>query len=482
VVLRPFGFSSDGSQIWFSLSGNPGDRKMLMPLLGGKPRAFLGEGDITPSWSPDAGRLAYVNNGNGDPLFAADASGGDARRILPAEPGVLHNHNPVWSPDGAWIYFVRGREPTDEMDIWRIASAGGAPERLTNLRAPINYLALVDARTLLYVARGQDRSGPWLWALDVQTRTSRRVSWGLEQYTSLASSRDGRRLVATVARPSTTLWTVPILDHPAEDRDAVRHPVTTAQARAPRFGGSTLFYLSHGANGEGLWRFDDGTATEIWRGDDGVLSEPPSVSPDGRRLAVVVSRARTRQLVIVSVDGTSARTVGSSLELLGATGQSTVEWSLDGTWLITGGILDQSPGLFRIDATDGTATRLTQGQATNPVRSPDGRLIVYTGAFVGGQAPLLAVRPQGTPVPVRRVTVRQGGYRFMPGGSRLVYLPDLQSRNFRLLDLVTGADRPLTRFTDRASLQSFDVTPDGGQIVFDRARENSDIVLIDLER
>jgi len=29
-------------------------------------------------------------------------------------------------------------------------------------------------------------------------------------------------------------------------------------------------------------------------------------------------------------------------------------------------------------------------------------------------------------------------------------------------------------------MQTFDVTPDGKQIVFDRLRENSDIVLIDL--
>ena len=29
-------------------------------------------------------------------------------------------------------------------------------------------------------------------------------------------------------------------------------------------------------------------------------------------------------------------------------------------------------------------------------------------------------------------------------------------------------------------MRTFDVTPDGKQIVFDRAKENSDIVLIDL--
>jgi hypothetical protein len=40
--------------------------------------------------------------------------------------------------------------------------------------------------------------------------------------------------------------------------------------------------------------------------------------------------------------------------------------------------------------------------------------------------------------------------------------------------------RPLTSFTDPAAMRTFDITPDGKQIVFDRLRENSDVVLIDL--
>ena len=32
----------------------------------------------------------------------------------------LHNHYQVWSKDGRWIYFVRGRPATHEMDLWRV--------------------------------------------------------------------------------------------------------------------------------------------------------------------------------------------------------------------------------------------------------------------------------------------------------------------------------------------------------------------------
>jgi serine/threonine protein kinase len=482
VVLRPFGFSNDGSKIWFSLSGNPGDRKMMMPLLGGTPWSFLGEGDVTPSWSPDGGRVAFINNRHGDPMFMADATGADARQILPSEPNVQHNHDPVWSPDGVWIYFLRGVEPTDEMDVWRLRASGGIPERLTRLRAPVNFLAPLDSHTLLYTSRAEDRTGPWLWALNAESRVSRRVSWGLEQYTSVAASRDGRRVVATMSHPTSTLWTVPILDRPADDRDAGRFPVTTVRALAPRFGGRSLFYLSASGKGGRLWRFDDGTAVEVWRGSEGILSEPASISPDGKRMALIVSRQGKRQITVASIDGTNAQTVVPPFELQGAVGQNTVDWLENDQWLITGGSDQRGPGLFKLSINGGPAVRLSDGPATNPVRSPDGSLILYTGAFVAGRAPLQGVRLDRTPLRLPAMTVRQGAYRFLPDGSGVVYLPDLQSRDFWFLDLASGSRRQLTRFTDRRRLETFDITPDGRRIVFDRHDENSNVVLIDRPR
>ena len=58
----------------------------------------------------------------------------------------------------------------------------------------------------------------------------------------------------------------------------------------------------------------------------------------------------------------------------------------------------------------------------------------------------------------------------------------LGSQDFWLLDLATKRTRPLTHLANTARMRTFDVTPDGKQIVFDRLRNNSDIVLIDLPR
>ena len=240
-ILRVLGFSADGSELWVTVEPDAAGRKVLLPLAGGPARNLLAKRDAAPAWSPDGLRFAYFNNQDGDPMYVAGRAGADPRPILGELRG--HNHNPVWSADGEWIYFVHGAEPSAEMDIWRIKPDGSSAAQISQNGIAINFLAPIDPRTVVYVARGRDRSGPWLWALDVPTRVSQRVVSGLDRYTYVSASRDGRRLAATVSTPIAELWRVPIRDAPAEERDAVRYEVPIERALAPRFGAGALFML-----------------------------------------------------------------------------------------------------------------------------------------------------------------------------------------------------------------------------------------------
>jgi serine/threonine protein kinase/Tol biopolymer transport system component len=477
-VIRSFGFSGDG-EVWFALSEAMSQKKLIMPVTGGTARPFLDTRSFGASWSRDGTRLVYFDNTSGDPLFRADATGADPQRIFePREEE--HNHNPVWASDEQWIYFIRGviygLNETDEMDIWRVRPSGGVPERLTHQNAAMTFLAPLNARTLLYAARGDDRSGPWLWALDVETRARRRVSSGLEQYTSVSASRDGRRVVATLSDPTVSLFRVPLIGRMAEEHDAQPYVVPGVRALAPRLGRTALFYLSSRGTGDGLSRFEDGKALEIWKASEGALSEPPAISPDGQRVALIIRKEGQQHLHVMSADGTKRRELAPSIAT-----QGTADWSPDGQWIVTGGRNAEGSALFKIPVDgSGEPVPLVRGKGTSPVWSPRDDLIIYAGPLVAGQVPILGVRPDGTPVELPDVRVRPGGYRFLPDGTGLVHLPRAQSRDFWLLDLATKQTRQVTRLDNQGRLRTFDITPDGKFIVFDRSRENSDIVLINL--
>jgi Tol biopolymer transport system component len=100
-------------------------------------------------------------------------------------------------------------------------------------------------------------------------------------------------------------------------------------------------------------------------------------------------------------------------------------------------------------------------------------------------APLLAVHPDGTSIKLPEITLRRLGerVRFLPDGKSLIYMQGLlASQDFWLLDLASMKSRLLTRLQNRAAMRTFDVTSDGKQIVFDRLRENSQVVMIDLPK
>jgi Tol biopolymer transport system component len=474
--LRNIGFTGDGSEIW--IGGTPSRRLRLLPLLGGTPRNFLGEKAAEVAWSPDSKRLVYHTWEPGDPMFLADGNGANVRSLLAAGPPDEHRHYQVWSQDGRWVYFVRGRPATRELDLWRIPAEGGEPERLTQLNSGVAFPTPIDARTFLYIAHEKSGAGPWLWALALGNKVSQRLSVGLEQYTAIAATTDGRKLVASVVNSQLSLWSVPLLNRAATEHDVTPFPLPNARASAPRFAGGALFYLSSRDGADGLWSYRDGRSMEIWKGSDGALLSPAAISPDGRTVAIALRRNEKLLWHLLAADGTQLRTLSEEVDSRG-----TASWSPDGKWIVSGGSDSKGEGLFKIPIDGGPPVRLRSGPALDPVWSPAGNLIVYGGANVFTSVPLVAVRPDGTPVEMPAITLRREGerVRFLPDGSGLVYMQNATpAQDFWLLDLATMKSRPLAQLNNSATMRTFDITPDEKQIVFDRAKENSDIVLIDL--
>jgi serine/threonine protein kinase/Tol biopolymer transport system component len=485
---RSVGFSGDGAQVWFmqQVTARPLRwTSWISPLLGGAPRPFV-EGGLGPIWSPDGKNIVYHTNDLGDPIFIADRNGSSPREIFVAQPGV-HGHYLTWSPDGRFVYFVRGILPTEEMDIWRIpvpsSNTAATPERITSHNARVAYPAWLDARTLIYSATAEDGSGQWLYAVDAEHRIPHRVSSGFaEQYLSVSvSNTEPRRVVTTIAAPTATMLTVPISETVQTEAAVTRVPLPNTRALSPRFARDYLAFLSSKGGADGLWKLENGTALELWRGDQGGVMAPPAVSPDGRLICFSYRKRGTTGLYVMNANGTNIRTLVDSLDVRGA-----ASWSPDGKWVAFAGNQGEGTRLFKIPLDGGQPVRLRDTLSYNPVWSPDGQFIVYSEQQSAGQFEVKAITPEQAPVPIVELQIvgftTATSYRFVPDGKALIVLEGVigTSQNFFWVDLATGQRRQLTDLKAGAVIHNFDVSPDGSRIVFDRLRHNSDIVLMNL--
>ena len=479
-LIRALGFSPDGATVTFWVRRQRGASATEtsiwgVPTLGGQPKPYL-DGVAEADWSADGSRLVYHTSGPGDPMFISNGSLQTGGRPIFTAPAGLHSHFPMWSPDAAFIYFVQG-EPPDKLDIWRIPSTGGTPQRMTRQNTFVSYPVLLNPRTLLYLATDADGSGPWLHSMDVERRIAHRLTARLDRFTSLAAAADGRRLVATLASSKTSFWRLQIDGSPTKAA-ASPIPLTTGAVSTPRLAKDFLLYVSANGTGESIWRYANGTSTELWRGEEAQISGAPAISPDGRWVAFSVSRQGQKLLYVMQSDGAKSRVVTGSLSLQGAPA-----WAPDGQSISTAVNDHGTPHLYRVPLGGGRPTILVSEYSTDPAWAPDGRYVVYTGPDIGTTFAVRAVTSEATPrsLPPLQLTRGARHVAFMPGGGSLVVLRgDMRHKDLWLIDLQTGAETRLTNLPADFDARDFDISPDGHDVVLERTLERSDVVMLDL--
>ena len=304
----------------------------LVPATGGEPTDVTSAGAASaflPSWHPGGGALGFITLSwrrvrmpfdfdLGVIALDADGAPSGTVRTLLSEEG--EDYGAAWSPDGRWLAFHGHLEQSD--DIWLVRVGGSErPTRLTRFGPGADTGEprwSPDGRTIAFSSHGPPSEGNpgsvYTIAVDPAAglATGDPVRVPLDGFQGFAMgarfSPDGERLAFYGRSPEdgrVTVYTVPAAGGtPA----AVVSFANGEPYSAPEWsaGGGSLFYSRNDGFGPfQVWRVDilTGATEQVTTGALGALQ--PSVSPDGRTLAVTMREAAI-EVVALAAGGAGA--------------------------------------------------------------------------------------------------------------------------------------------------------------------------------
>ncbi len=127
--------------------------------------------DGEPVWSPDGTRIAFVRLNstakprNGHAVFVINADGTGVRQLTPWR--MQAGDHPDWSPDGRWILFRSPEVGLAGTDLYRVHPNGTGLKRLTNTKQDIDMLSASyspDGRSIVFSQTGKGGL-PDLWVM-----------------------------------------------------------------------------------------------------------------------------------------------------------------------------------------------------------------------------------------------------------------------------------------------------------------------------
>jgi TolB protein len=223
---------------------------------------------------------------------------------------------------------------------------------------------------------------------------------------------------------------------------------------APAWGGNnTLVYMSHKLSGKpDLLSHNLATGARKAVARHPGMNSSASISPDGRRMAMILSQSGSPDLWVSDVDGSNMKQLTKTKE-----DESSPCWSPDSRTICFVSRQSGRAALYTIPAGGGSMQRLAIANATNPSEpdwSPDGKYLVFTVNRGGFE---ICVAPMEGPLRGTATTLVAGEDPVWAPNSRAVmFVKNVNHRHvLTLLDVPSKMTKEISRITGDASQPSW---------------------------
>jgi Tol biopolymer transport system component/predicted Ser/Thr protein kinase len=320
----------------------PNSSLWAVDLKTGEKQKLETRGDaIMPNCSPNGYRIAfwYVADGKLPNIATIPADGGEP--VIIAESDAS-DWNPVWSPDGKYLYFSSDRKGS--MNLWRVSvdektgAQLGEPESVTT---PSKYLRHItvsrDGKTIGYV-RYESQSNVQGISFDTKTLKvtgeAAYITRGDREVGNPVLAPDGELFVAR--NPTRTQEDLVVFDKKGENWRNLTDD--KFRERLPRWSpdGKKIAFHTDRSGQYQIWTINaDGSNLEQLTFSDKTAAISPVFSPDGTKLAFTEVGEKSQISRILDLTKSWAEQTPQNLQMATENlSYSVRDWSKDGKKLL----------------------------------------------------------------------------------------------------------------------------------------------------